>query len=74
MRALNANLGPARHGVFTGRPGTLTNDFFVNQWPSATAVDLVFGLILQLRAISKVYVIWTEGEVRHASWPRGTRS
>jgi catalase-peroxidase len=30
MRALNANSGQSRHGVFTQRPGTLTNDFFVN--------------------------------------------
>ena len=30
MRALNANVGQSPHGVFTGRPGTLTNDFFVN--------------------------------------------
>jgi catalase-peroxidase len=30
MRALNANLGDSKHGVFTSRPGTLTNDFFVN--------------------------------------------
>ena len=30
MRALDANTGQSRHGVFTKRPGTLTNDFFVN--------------------------------------------
>jgi catalase-peroxidase len=30
MRVLDANTGGARHGVFTDRPGTLTNDFFVN--------------------------------------------
>jgi catalase-peroxidase len=30
MRVLDANFGHARHGVFTTRPGTLTNDFFVN--------------------------------------------
>ena len=30
MRALNANVGQAPHGVFTKRPGTLSNDFFVN--------------------------------------------
>jgi catalase-peroxidase len=36
MRALNANHGQVQHGVFTDRPETLTNDFFVNlldmQW------------------------------------------
>jgi catalase-peroxidase len=30
MRALNANFGHSKHGVFTSRPETLTNDFFVN--------------------------------------------
>ena len=30
LRALNANTGQSSHGVFTDRPGTLTNDFFVN--------------------------------------------
>jgi catalase-peroxidase len=30
LRALNANVGGAAHGVFTKRPGTLSNDFFVN--------------------------------------------
>jgi len=30
LRALNANVGQAAHGVFTQRPETLTNDFFVN--------------------------------------------
>ncbi len=30
LRALNANVGKSAHGVFTKRPETLTNDFFVN--------------------------------------------
>jgi catalase-peroxidase len=30
MRVLNANVGQSTHGVFTRRPETLTNDFFVN--------------------------------------------
>ncbi|HUI72519.1 MAG TPA: peroxidase family protein, partial [Spirochaetia bacterium] len=30
MRVLNANVGGSKHGVFTKRPETLTNDFFVN--------------------------------------------
>jgi catalase-peroxidase len=44
LRALGANHGQSRHGVFTSRPGTLSNDFFVNlldmavEWrPSSTA-------------------------------------
>lgn len=30
LRVLGANVGGVKHGVFTKRPGTLTNDFFVN--------------------------------------------
>ena len=30
MRVLDANMAGAKHGVFTKRPGALTNDFFVN--------------------------------------------
>jgi catalase-peroxidase len=30
LRAMGANHGDSRHGVFTDRPGALTNDFFVN--------------------------------------------
>ncbi len=30
LRALGANAGGSTHGLFTDRPGTLTNDFFVN--------------------------------------------
>jgi catalase-peroxidase len=30
LRALDANVGQSKHGVFTSRPGTLTNDFFIN--------------------------------------------
>jgi catalase-peroxidase len=36
MRALNANAGQSAHGGFTDRPGTLTNDFFVNLLDMAT--------------------------------------
>jgi catalase-peroxidase len=37
LRALGATHGETRHGVFTDRPGTLTNDFFVNLLDVATA-------------------------------------
>jgi catalase-peroxidase len=50
MRALDANVGQSRHGVFTDRPGTLTSDFFVNlldmstEWkPTSTSEDLFEG-------------------------------
>ena len=48
MRALGANVGQARHGVFTQRPGTLTNDFFANlldntlEWEPAASGDGVY--------------------------------
>ena len=50
MRVLNANFGQSQHGVFTKRPETLTNDFFVNLldmstgWkPKADADDVFEG-------------------------------
>ena len=48
LRALDANHGQARHGVFTDRPGTLTNDFFVNllqmgtEWKTSAAAENVY--------------------------------
>ncbi len=36
MRALNANVGQSKHGIFTDRPEALTNDFFVNVLDSST--------------------------------------
>ena len=37
MRALDANSGQSQNGVFTNRPGSLTNDFFVNLLDMSTA-------------------------------------
>jgi catalase-peroxidase len=48
LRALNANFGQSKHGVFTKRPGTLTNDFFVNlvdmntKWQPSSASEGVY--------------------------------
>ncbi len=48
MRVLNANFGQSQHGVFTKRPETLTNDFFVNlldmstTWKATAEDDAVF--------------------------------
>jgi len=48
MRALNANFGQTQHGVFTDRPQTLTNDFFVNlldmatEWKASASAEDVF--------------------------------
>ena len=61
LRVLNANFGQSKHGVFTNRPGTLTNDFFVNlldmntKWqPSATSEGAYEG-----RDRKKGEVKWT---------------
>ena len=48
LRVLGANAGGSKHGVFTRKPGTLTNDFFVNlldmntQWQPAAGADGVY--------------------------------
>ncbi|MBU8974956.1 catalase/peroxidase HPI [Lysobacter sp. MMG2] len=48
MRALDTNFGQTAHGVFTDRPGTLSNDFFVNllsmdtEWKPTTDNEAVF--------------------------------
>jgi catalase-peroxidase len=48
MRVLNTNVGGTKHGVFTKRPETLTNDFFVNlldmgtEWKAASDAKDVF--------------------------------
>jgi catalase-peroxidase len=61
MRALNANHGGTAHGIFTDRPETLTNDFFVNllqpgtEWKtSATEAGVYEG-----RAVGSNNVKWT---------------
>jgi catalase-peroxidase len=48
LRVLGANHGGAKHGVFTHRPGTLTNDFFINlvdmstEWKPTSEAAQVF--------------------------------
>ncbi|MBE1490537.1 catalase/peroxidase HPI [Plantactinospora soyae] len=48
LRALNGNVGQSPHGVFTDRPGTLTNDFFLNlldqrtEWRTAESAENVY--------------------------------
>jgi catalase-peroxidase len=48
MRALDTNVGHSAHGVFTQRPGTLTNDFFVNlldmstEWTVSASTENVY--------------------------------
>ena len=49
LRALDANVGHTQHGVFTQRPGTLSNDFFVNlldmgtQWQKSATEGVLEG-------------------------------
>ena len=58
LRVLNANTGQSAHGVFTNRPGTLTNDFFVNlldmntEWQASSASqDVLEGRDRQTGAV-----------------------
>ena len=61
LRVLNANTGPSGHGVFTDRPGALTNDFFVNlldmntEWNAASTSQDVF----EGRHVSTGELKWT---------------
>ncbi|WOH66273.1 catalase/peroxidase HPI [Bradyrhizobium sp. BWA-3-5] len=57
LRVLGANFGGSKHGVFTDRPGTLTNDFFVNlldmatQWQSAGSDGVYEGRDRKTKAV-----------------------
>jgi catalase-peroxidase len=48
LRVLGANAGGSKHGVLTDRPGTLSNDFFVNlltpgvEWKPSTTEEHVY--------------------------------
>ncbi len=48
LRVLDVNTGQAKHGVFTNRPGTLSNDFFVNlldmstRWSKSSASEGIY--------------------------------
>ena len=61
LRVLNANTGQSEHGVFTDRPGTLTNDFFANlldmntAWSASSASQDVF----EGRDVSTGELKWT---------------
>ena len=64
MRVLNANTGQSAHGVFTDRPGALTNDFFVNlldmstEWQASSSDGVLEG-----RDVGGGDVKWTATEV-----------
>ena len=61
MRALNANVGQAKHGVFTKRPETLSNDFFVNLLDMSTKWQKVAGSEVELEGRDRVSgdIKWT---------------
>ncbi|GAB2661995.1 catalase/peroxidase HPI [Kribbella swartbergensis] len=61
LRALGANAGGTKHGVFTDRVGTLTNDFFVNllsagaEWRASESEENVF----EIRDVATGELKWT---------------
>lgn len=61
MRALGANVGSSQHGIFTDRPGTLTNDFFSNllapgtEWKASESEENVY----EIRDLDSGAVKWT---------------
>jgi catalase-peroxidase len=65
MRALNANFGKAKHGVFTNRPETLTNDFFVNlldmntKWQASSTVEGISEGLYEGRDRTTDKIKWT---------------
>ena len=63
MRALNANTGQSAHGVFTTRPGTLSNDFFVNLLDMSTQWQAASDGVFEGRDVSTGDVKWTATEV-----------
>jgi catalase-peroxidase len=61
LRALNANVGQSKHGVFTKRPETLTNDFFVNLLDMSTKwqKSVTDGAVLEGRDRDTGELKWT---------------
>ncbi|XVV16645.1 catalase/peroxidase HPI [Actinoplanes sp. CA-131856] len=61
LRALGNNFGGAQHGVLTGKPGVLTNDFFANllspgtKWKAAESGEHVY----EIRDLATDQVKWT---------------
>jgi len=64
LRVLGANAGDSKHGVFTSKPGTLTNDFFVNlldmstEWQAPNADGVYEGRDRKTKAVK-----WTATRV-----------
>ncbi|MGA6980005.1 MAG: catalase/peroxidase HPI [Candidatus Sulfotelmatobacter sp.] len=69
LRALGANAGKSKHGVFTKKPETLTNDFFVNlldmntKWEPSNSVEGVSEGVYEGRDRKTNQVKWTATRV-----------
>ena len=63
MRVLSANTGQTAHGVFTDRPGALSNDFFVNLLDMSTQWQPSSDGVFEGRDVSSGDVKWTATEV-----------
>ena len=59
MRALDVNHGGSKHGVFTDRPGQLTNDFFVNLTDMSNSWEPVGEGTFEIRDRKSGSVKWT---------------
>ena len=83
LRALGANYGGSKHGVFTDQPGVLTNDFFVNlldmgtDWKASESAENVYeGRDRSTGEPSgpPPPTTWCSARIRCcAHWPRCTR-
>jgi catalase-peroxidase len=63
LRALNANYGGAQYGVFTKRPETLSNDFFVNLLDMGTKWEKTADCVLEGHDRKTGAVKWTATQV-----------
>ena len=63
LRVLGANAGGSKHGVFTARPGTLTNDFFVNLLDMGTVWQPAGGDVYEGRDRKTKALKWTATRV-----------
>jgi catalase-peroxidase len=63
LRVLGANAGQSKHGVFTGKPGTLTNDFFLNLLDIGTQWHHAGGGVYEGRDRKTNALKWTGSRV-----------
>jgi catalase-peroxidase len=63
LRVLGANAGGSKHGVFTSKPGTLTNDYFVNLLDMSTEWQPAGDNVYEGRDRKTKAVKWTATRV-----------